>query len=135
MYEQSMKGGGYDPRQGELVRGENPYAMSGSYNYGNSSEQMMGNDGLDNRNLVGYRQHHGGQMQSFMKGLAGSIADSIQKPSKRDVTCAPFATDGTLPTDPYMNSRGERNKDMFVENYNGGGKIPGYTGGGGRRNW
>jgi hypothetical protein len=124
MYEQAMHGGGYDPRLGAAVRGENPYALHGS-------EARVGggrNDGSDVGNLVGFRQHHGGQPQALTKGIAGAILDSVARPVKKTLVSAPFATDEALPTDPYASAHGGRSKDMFVENYRGGGSIPGFTG-------
>jgi hypothetical protein len=135
MFMQSMREGGYNPQRGAAVRGENPYDLNpGANRPANSLQQIVMNDGLDNSNLVGYRQHHGGHASaSLTKGLSSSLVDSLpSKPVKRDITVAPFATDGSSVTDPYMNANGQRSKDMFVENFRSGGGIPGYTGRRGR---
>ena len=137
MHEAAMRGGGYDATRGGAVRSENPYELGGSHSYGNSSSQMAGNDGHDPQNLVGYRQHHGGQQKSLTQGLAGSILDTVHRPQRKHIVTAPYATDSSGPTDPYADKQGGRKKELFVENFNKSGGIPGYTGrgggGGGRR--
>jgi hypothetical protein len=61
-------------------------------------------------------------------GLGAEVARSLRRPEKKTgINSAPFATDGNLPTDPYMGPNG-RSKDMFMENYKNGGAIIGFTG-------
>jgi len=80
-------------------------------------------DGSDVGNLVGFRQHHGGQQEALTKGIAGSILNSVARPVKKTLVSAPFATDEALPTDPYASVHGGRSMS-FLENYRGGGSIP-----------
>ncbi|GMI00338.1 hypothetical protein TrST_g3136 [Triparma strigata] len=134
MYETDMRGGGYNSQMGSIIKQENPYDIvknggrtdwSGLNNGGNSAQY---NDGSDNDNLVGFRYHQGGHMKSMVNGLGKDVAAALVRPTKRNVVSAPFATDPSAPTDPYANASGGRSKDLFVENYNAGGQIPGFTG-------
>ena len=84
------------------------------------------NDGLDLSNLAGYRSQRGGERRSFVDGLAAEVARSFSAPQGVTSFSAPYATDGILPTDPYVSASGERRKDLILENYRT--IIPGYTG-------
>ncbi len=105
MYESHLK---HDPSLSNAIRSENPYALNGSAPPPtNSLSQMVSNSGLDNSNLVGYRSHHGGQMQSLTGSLAKDIVGIVEKPKVR--------------------AREEWGDKSIVEGGYGRG-IPGYTG-------
>ena len=67
-------------------------------------------------------------MKSMVSGIGREVAMSMKRPEKRIVAQAPFATDPSVPTDPYRTANGGRSKDLFVENYSTGEQIPGFTG-------
>ena len=73
--------------------------------------------------LIGFRTPCGAT-KSLLSGLGKELAKEIK--CTRYVSPAPYATDGNVPTDPYMTATGERRKDMLVENYSS--VVPGYTG-------
>ena len=73
--------------------------------------------------LIGFRTPSGAT-KSLLSGLGKELAKEIK--CTRYVSPAPYATDGNVPTDPYMTATGERRKDMLIENYSS--VVPGYTG-------
>jgi hypothetical protein len=135
MYEQDMRMGGYDARVGEYVRQtQNPYEIvkNGGMPLGVNDDPLNdgggGAGGRGEESLIGFRHHNGGHMKSMTAGLGAEVARSLRRPEKKTgINSAPFATDGNLPTDPYMGPNG-RSKDMFMENYKNGGAIIGFTG-------
>ena len=136
MYEQDMRMGGYDARVGEYVKQtQNPYeivkngGMPLRYDDPQNGGGGGGGGGGGEESLIGFRHHTGGHMKSMTAGLGADVARSLRRPEKKKtgLNSAPFATDGNLPTDPYMTSNG-RSKDMFMENYKSGGAIIGFTG-------
>ena len=87
---------------------------------------FLHNDGQDLTKLAGYRSHQGGTSKSLLDGLAVDVAKNIQTAKCMAVSSSPYATDGNLPTDPYIAADGHRKKDLLLENYSS--VIPGYTG-------
>lgn len=87
---------------------------------------FLHNDGQDLTKLAGYRSHQGGASKSLLDGLAVDVAKNIQTAKCMAVSLSPYATDGNLPTDPYIAADGHRKKDLLLENYSS--VIPGYTG-------
>lgn len=137
MYEVDMKSGGYNDVKGNFVRGrENPYELVRNggrplldQTLARGEEDVIegGSDSSDN--FIGFRQHAGGHMKSMSAGLAKDLASSLVRPQyKKHITQAPFATNDSLPTDPYMSAMGGRSKELFLENYKPTNNIPGYTG-------
>ena len=84
------------------------------------------NNGQDLTKLAGYRSHQGGASKSLLDGLAVDVAKNVQTAKCMAVSSSPYATDGNLPTDPYIAADGHRKKDLLLENYSS--VIPGYTG-------
>ena len=64
--------------------------------------------------------------KSLLDGLAVDVAKNVQAAKCVAVSSSPYATDGNLPTDPYIAADGHRKKDLLLENYSS--VIPGYTG-------
>ena len=87
---------------------------------------FLHNDGQDLTKLAGYRSHQGGASKSLLDGLAVDVAKNVQTAKCMAVSSSPYATDGNLPTDPYIAADGHRKKDLLLENYSS--VIPGYTG-------
>ena len=113
----------YDPN----ARRENPYdAQQSAFERELNNRNPPADSNGDPDNLIGFRQHNGGQQKSFLSGLGKEVARNPDFKKPKNVTTAPFATDGNLPTDPYASAKGGRSKDLFVENYSRG--MPGYTG-------
>jgi len=124
-FEQSR---GYDPTAAAKMREENPYKLHETSVKQNGSDLNLSstrNDGTDVDNLVGYRSHRGGIVRGFLSNLSSEIAEKIYQPNTF-VSAAPFANDGDLPTDPYLDSNGNRRKDLLLENFSN--VTPGYTG-------
>ena len=66
---------------------------------------------------------------SFLKEIGEAVTANLSSvcPSMGNVlSTAPYATDGSLPTDPYKSVSGERRKDLLLENFSS--VVPGYTG-------
>mmetsp|Transcript_4944 Transcript_4944/g.14025 ORF Transcript_4944/g.14025 Transcript_4944/m.14025 type:complete len:241 (-) Transcript_4944:1189-1911(-) len=86
--------------------------------------RFLRNDGQDLTKLAGYRST--GASQSLLDGLAVDVAKNVKTTNCMAVSSSPYATDGNLPTDPYVAADGHRKKDLLLENYSS--VIPGYTG-------
>lgn len=111
----------FDPERARRLREENPYNLNeGGLDAAQVEFQV--NDGKDLSKLAGYRA----SSQSLISGLASEVAKGVKKSKCVTVSSSPFATDGNLPTDPYLSANGERKKDMLLENYSS--IVPGYTG-------
>mmetsp|Transcript_12170 Transcript_12170/g.14845 ORF Transcript_12170/g.14845 Transcript_12170/m.14845 type:complete len:280 (+) Transcript_12170:114-953(+) len=124
----------FDKDVARLIRMENPYLLNEHNGVRTLSdgkiirhvdEEHPANDRNDSPyNLVGFRAHKGGVMESLLSGLSKEVAKTVE--SKRCVASAPYATGGNLPTDPYKCADGERRKDLLIENFSN--TTPGYTG-------
>ena len=90
------------------------------------ASQFLRNDGQDLTKLAGYRSTQGGACQSLLDGLAVDVAKTVKTTKCMAVSSSPYATDGNLPTDPYVAADGHRKKDLLLENYSS--ICPGYTG-------
>jgi len=92
---------------------------------GTDQTPFLHNDGQDLTKLAGYRSRQGSK--SLLDGLAIDVAKNVENATKcMAVSLSPYATDGNLPTDPYIAADGHRKKDLLLENYSS--VIPGYTG-------
>ena len=130
---------GFDQGLHDAIQNENPYWLNESHeidpnkdhdNDDTNNDEKQGKKKVmkQDLNFIGYRSHKGGAAKSFLTGLGKQIMDKVQETTAKtsSVTVAPFATEGNLPTDPYMTSVGERRKDLLLENYSIA--VPGYTG-------
>ena len=130
---------GFQKEEHAEIRKENPYALNNDYDVcatediefkeqrfsSKSRGKNTFDSNLQNNDYIGFRSHKREATKSFLAGLGKQIIDKVEaKPIA--ISVAPYATEGNLPTDPYMTSSGERRKDLLLENYSIA--VPGYTG-------
>ena len=114
----------YDEEIAQKLRSENPYLYY-SNNENCDKAKMPRRKGNSNNDLVGFRAHKGGAVKGLLSDIGKEIAQNIYQ-NNTHVAPAPYATDGNLPTDPYLSADGQRRKDLLLENFSS--VTPGYTG-------
>uniref|UniRef100_A0A7S2L4T3 Uncharacterized protein n=1 Tax=Leptocylindrus danicus TaxID=163516 RepID=A0A7S2L4T3_9STRA len=114
----------YNEEIAQKLRSENPYLYY-SNNENCDKAKMPRRKGNSNIDLVGFRAHKGGAVKGLLSDIGKEIAQNIYQ-NNTHVAPAPYATDGNLPTDPYLSADGQRRKDLLLENFSS--VTPGYTG-------